>query len=77
MFEEASTCLFGIPLRRPLLVNRIELISSRPGKRTPGLTAVVSVHAISRLRAVAKGRGCSITALANSALENWLKGKNA
>ena len=58
-------------------LNRIELIPSRPGKRTPGLTAVVSVHAISRLRAVAKGRGCSITALANSALENWLKGKNA
>jgi hypothetical protein len=42
-----------------------------------GLTAVVSVHAISLLRAVAKGRGCSIAALANSALENWLKGKNA
>ena len=58
-------------------LSRIELIPSRPGKRTPGLTAVDSVHADSRLRLVAKGRGCSITALANSALENWLKGKNA
>jgi hypothetical protein len=53
-------------------LHNIQLIPARPGKATPGLTAVVSTRANSQLRAAADQRGCSITALANSALENWL-----
>jgi hypothetical protein len=58
-------------------LHNIQLIPTRPGKATAGLTAVVSMRANSRLRAVAEQRGCSLTALANSALENWLNEKNA
>jgi hypothetical protein len=54
----------------------IDLIPARPGKRTPGLTAVVSARANSLLRSVSQQRGCSITVLANSALQNWLQQKN-
>ena len=50
----------------------IDLIVARPGKRTPGLTAVISSRANSSLRSAARQRGCSITVLANSALHNWL-----
>ncbi len=57
-------------------LNRVQLIPARPGKRTPGLTAVISTRANSMLRAVAEQRRCSITVLANSALESWLKERN-
>ena len=53
-------------------LGRIELIAARPGKSTPGLTAVISSRANSLLRSVARQRGCSITVLANSALHKWL-----
>ena len=58
-------------------LNKIQLIPAKPGKNTPGLTAVVSTRANSRLRTVAEERRCSITVLANSALETWLKERNA
>ena len=48
------------------------MVPCRPGKSTPGLTAVVSTRANSALRSVAQQRGCSITVLANSALQAWL-----
>lgn len=51
----------------------IELIPARPGKSTPGLTAVVSGRADALLRSAARQRGCSITVIANSALRNWLE----
>jgi len=54
----------------------IELIQARPGRSTPGLTAVVSARANSLLRSVSQQRGCSITVLANSALQTWLQQKN-
>ncbi len=53
-------------------LDSVGLVPSRPGKRTPGLTAVVSTRANSTLRSVAQQRGCSITVLANSALQVWL-----
>ena len=58
-------------------LHNIQLISARPGKGTPGLTAVVSARANSRLRAIAEQRGCSLTVLANSGLESWLNEKSA
>jgi hypothetical protein len=54
-------------------LSRVDLIAARPGKRTPGLTAVVSAEANSSLRCWARKRGCSITVLANSALFGWLE----
>jgi hypothetical protein len=54
-------------------LGEIELIPARPGKSTPGLTAVISARANSLLRSVARQRGCSITVLANSALHRWLR----
>lgn len=53
-------------------LDSVGLVSCRPGKSTPGLTAVVSPGANSALRSVAQKRGCSITVLANSALHAWL-----
>ena len=53
-------------------LDSVGLVPSRPGKSTPGLTAVVSPRANSALRSVAQQRGCSITVLANSALHDWL-----
>lgn len=53
-------------------LDSVGLVPSRPGKSTPGLTAVVSTRANSALRSVAQRRGCSITVLANSALQAWL-----
>lgn len=50
----------------------IDLIQASPGRSTPGLTAVISGAANSKLRAAARQRGCSITVLANSAVHNWL-----
>ena len=54
-------------------LDTVYLVPARPGKATPGLTAVVSAQANSMLRSVAQRRGCSITVLANSALQNWLE----
>ena len=51
----------------------VELVPARPGKSTPGLTAVISTRANSALRSIARQRGCSITVLANSALHAWLE----
>ena len=53
----------------------VDLIPARPGKSTPGLTAVISARANSLLRVVSRRRGCSITVLANSALHGWLAQK--
>jgi hypothetical protein len=55
----------------------IELISVARGRTAPGMTAVISGAANVRLRAAAKQRHCTITALANSALVKWLGGTSA
>jgi hypothetical protein len=44
----------------------------RAARNVPGLTAVVSRDVAARLRVAARERGCSITALANRAVESWL-----
>ena len=54
-------------------LGQVDLISARPGKSTPGLTAVISTGADFLLRSAARRRGCSITVLANSALHSWLR----
>lgn len=48
----------------------------RAARDVPGLTAVVSGDANAALRAAARQRGCSITALANRAVESWLEKRN-
>jgi hypothetical protein len=53
-------------------LNQVELVPAKPGRRTPGITAVISARANALLRSVAKQRACSITVLANSALRSWL-----
>lgn len=54
----------------------IELLAAG-GEKGRGITAVISHSANARLRSSAKQRGCTVTALANSALKQWLGGKNA
>lgn len=54
----------------------IELLPDGGGKGR-GITAVISHSANARLRSAAKQRGCTVTVLANSALKQWLGGKNA
>ena len=54
----------------------IELVAGGSG-RGRGITAVISHSANDRLRCAAKQRGCTVTALANSALREWLGGKHA
>jgi hypothetical protein len=54
----------------------VELFSGDYG-RGRGMTAVISHSANDRLRSAAKQRGCTVTALANSALKEWLGGKHA
>jgi hypothetical protein len=54
----------------------VKLLSSDSG-RGRGITAVISHSANDRLRCAAKQRGCSVTALANGALKEWLRGKHA
>src|SRR5215471_8097997 len=56
-------------------LDAIELLSGDSG-RSRGITAVISHSANDRLR-YAKQRGCTVTALANSALREWLGGKHA
>ena len=55
----------------------VELTAVPLGRRAHALTAMVSLRANGRLRAAAKQRGCTVTMLANSALNRWLEGKNA
>lgn len=55
----------------------VELMPVTVGKRTRGITAIVSGSANTRVRAAAKQRGCTVTALANSALDKWLGGRRA
>ena len=57
-------------------LDAINLLSGDSG-RTRGITAVISHSANDRLRCAAKQRGCTVTALANSALREWLGGKHA
>jgi hypothetical protein len=49
----------------------IELVAGGSG-RGRGITAVISHSANDRLRCAAKQRSCTATALANSALREWL-----
>jgi len=56
-------------------LDAIEL-NSAESRRGRGITAVISHSANDRLRAVAKQRGCTVTALANGALREWLGGKH-
>ena len=57
-------------------LDAVELLSGDSG-RSRGITAVISHSANDRLRCAAKQRGCTVTALANSALREWLGGKHA
>ena len=57
-------------------LDAIELLSGDAG-RGRGITAVISHSANDRLRCAAKVRGCTVTALANSALKQWLGGQHA
>ena len=54
----------------------VELVSG-DSRRGRGITAVISHSAHDRLRYAAKHRGCTVTALANSVLKEWLGGKHA
>jgi hypothetical protein len=53
----------------------IELMPFTVGRRTRGITVIVSGLANTRVRAAAKRCGCTVTALANSALDKWLGGR--
>ena len=55
----------------------LALESVTPGRNAPALTAVISGRANARIRSAAKQRGCTVTALANSALRKWLERENA
>ena len=55
----------------------IELMQVTVGRRARGITAIVSRSANTRVRVAAKRRGCTVTALANSALDKWLGGRRA
>ena len=57
-------------------LDAIELLWGDSG-RSRGITAVISHSANDRLRCAAKQRGCTVTALANSALREWLGRKHA
>ena len=57
-------------------LDAIKLLSGDSG-RSRGITAVISHSANDRLRCAAKQRGCTVTALANSVLKEWLGGKHA
>ena len=54
----------------------VELLSAESG-RGRGITAVISHSAHDRLRCAAKQRDGTVTALANSALKEWLGWKHA
>ena len=54
----------------------VELRSDAAG-RGRRITAAISHSANDRLRSAAKRRGCTVAALANSVLKQWLGGKRA
>jgi hypothetical protein len=54
----------------------VDLTAKKPWRAAHALTALVSSRANARLRATAKHRGCTVTMLANSAIQRWLGGKN-
>jgi len=54
-------------------LEKVELMYETRGKGPPAVTAIISRDANDRLRATAKGRKCSLTILANSALYDWLR----
>ncbi len=58
-------------------LRNVELIPVAVGRRTRGMTAVISGAANTRLRSAARRRGCTVTELANSALHKWLGEKKA
>jgi hypothetical protein len=49
-------------------VRKVDLIPAVVGRRTRGITAVISISANGKLRSAAKRRRCTVTELANSAL---------
>jgi hypothetical protein len=51
----------------------IELMPVTVGRRARGITAIVSGSGNNRVRVAAKRRGCTVTALANSALDKWAR----
>ena len=51
---------------------KVELNKIPPGRNAHALTAIVSSSADRQLRDVARQRGCTVTALANGALNRWL-----
>ena len=53
----------------------IELMPVTVTRSARGITAIVSASANTRVRAAAKQRGCTVTVLANSALDKWLGGR--
>lgn len=56
-------------------LRNIDLVPAMMQSTSRGLTAVISLPANTRLRSAAKRRGCTVTALANSALHKWLREK--
>ena len=53
----------------------VEVHPIEASRQVPGMTAIISTRADASLRSFAKLRKCSITALANSAIYDWLKRK--
>jgi hypothetical protein len=58
-------------------LNTLAVEEIRAARNVPGLTAVISRESDAALRAAVRERGCSITGLANSAVESWLEKRNA
>jgi hypothetical protein len=55
----------------------IELKASALCKGSRAITAIISRAADSRVRAAAQQRHCTVTAIANSALDKWLGERHA
>ena len=55
----------------------IDLMPGAGGRHCRALTAIVTPSANARVRAAAQRRGCTVTVLANSALDKWLGEKHA
>ena len=58
-------------------LTKIDLLPVTLGRHCCAITAIVSQSAKARVRAAAHQRGCTVTALANSALDRWLVEKHA
>jgi hypothetical protein len=52
----------------------VRLVAAAPGRIAHALTAMISGRPTARLRTAAKQKGCSVTALADSVLYQWLGG---